>query len=212
MTTPFTIEQFFSVFENYNNTVFPAQILILLLGLLALFMLHKTVSKKDRIISWILGLLWIWTGLFYHITFFTDINKAAYGFGVIFIIQGLLLLWEGVFKERIKLQVSGTAWGYTGYFFTIYGLIIYPIVNYFVGHDLHHTISLGLPCPTVIFTFGLFLLSDKKFPMYLLIIPVLWAVVGISAVLNLKVYQDIVMVISASIVTGFLIRRGKVNG
>jgi hypothetical protein len=96
---------------------------------------------------------------------------------------------------------------YFGYFFILYGLIIYPVVGYLIEQNLSQTISIGLPCPTIILTFGFFLLCDKKFSKYLLIIPSLWAVIGISAVLKLGIYQDSMMLIAAIIADVWLLTR-----
>jgi hypothetical protein len=38
-----------------------------------------------------LALMWIWTGLAHHATFFAAINQAAMGFAALFVVQGLLL-------------------------------------------------------------------------------------------------------------------------
>ena len=97
---------------------------------------------------------------------------------------------------------------YLGYFFILYGLIIYPVVGYLIEPNLSRTISVGLPCPTLILTFGFLLLCDKKFSKYLLIIPSLWAIIGINAVIKLGVYQDSMMLIAA-IIADVLILRSK---
>jgi ATP/ADP translocase len=95
---------------------------------------------------------------------------------------------------------------YFGYFFILYGLIIYPVVGYLIDPDLFRTISVGLPSPTIILTFGFLLLCDKKFSKYLLIIPSLWAVMGISGVIKLGAYQDSIMLIVAIIADIWLLR------
>ena len=208
MQTPFTTEQFFSVFENYNTTVFPAQIILLLLGCIGALMLHSGIRHKDRIISGILGILWLWIGLVYHISFFSEINKVAIGFGVIFLIQGLYFLWLGFSGERIAFEPGGSGWSFMGYFFILYGLILYPTANYFIELHVARTISLGLPCPTNIMTLGFLMLAGPKQARYLLIIPSIWAVIGISTAFNLGVYQDLVMPVAAIIAwTAWFFRR-----
>jgi hypothetical protein len=78
-------------------------------------------------------------------------------------------------------------------------LIIYPVIGYLIEPNLSRTVSVGLPSPTIILTFGFLLLCDKKFSKYLLIIPSLWAVIGISGIIKLGVYQDSIMLIAAII-------------
>ncbi|MCX6306495.1 MAG: DUF6064 family protein [Bacteroidetes bacterium] len=197
MKIPFTTEQFFTVIEKYNVTLFPFQIIILLLGIACLFLLHAKSSAKDQIIGLCLGMLWIWTGIAYHLFFFTVINKAAFMFGGIFILQGLMILFSTLIKNRLVFTFSLHPKDYAGYFFILYGLIFYPVISYFAEGSFERTIVLGLPCPSTIVTFGFFILTGTKFPKYLLVIPSLWAVVGLSAAINIGVYQDVMILIAA---------------
>ena len=208
MKTPLVTEQFFSVFEKYNHTIFPVQIILFLLSILALIAIGSKFKQKDKFVAGILGVLWLWTGIGYHIAFFSGINKVAFGYGVLFIFQGLLLLWEGVLLYNLKFVFKMSLQAYLGYFFILYGLIIYPVIGYLIEPGFSRTISIGLPSPTIVLTFGFLLLCDKKFSKYLLIIPSLWAVIGISAVIKLGVYQDSIMLIAA-IIADILILRDK---
>jgi len=208
MNTPITTEQFFSVFEKYNHTIFPVQIILFLLSILAFIAIGSKIKQKDKVVTGILGVLWLWIGIGYHIAFFSGISNIAYGFGLLFILQGLFLLWEGVILYNLKFVFRITVQAFFGYFFIIYGLVIYPVVGYLVEPNIFRIISVGLPCPTLILTFGFMLLCDKKFSKYLLIIPSIWAVIGISAVIKLGAYQDIMMIIAA-IIADILILRSK---
>ncbi len=181
MKIPFTTEQFFSVFEKYNSTVFPFQWIIILLGMFALFLIYSKYSSKNKLIGSFLGLLWVWIGIVYHIIFFTAINKFAFVFGGFFILQGVLILVNTFLKEKLSFTFSSQIKNYFGYFFILFGLIIYPIISYFVRGSFNRTIALGLPCPSAIFTFGFFMMANNKLPKYLLIIPSIWAIVGLGA-------------------------------
>ena len=68
-------------------------------------------------------------------------------------------------------------------------------------------VSIGLPGPTIILTFGFLLLTDKKFSRYLLIIPTLWALIGIGTIIRLGVYQDSMMLVAAIIADVWLLKR-----
>jgi len=196
METPFTTEQFYQVFEQYNSTIYPAQLFLIALGIAAIFLIQSEWPAKNKIISWFIGILWIWMGLIYHIAFFTAINKAAYVFGLIFIFEGILIILNSG-NNRITFSFKPTTKVYTGLFFIIFGLIVYPVIGLFIHGTSVPVISLGLPCPTTIFTFGFFMLAGSKLPKYLLIIPSLWAVVGLSAAINFGVYQDFMILIAA---------------
>lgn len=208
MNPPFTIQQFFEIFEKYNSTVFPFQLIIFIFGLAAVLMVHSSKNIKNKVITGILGFFWLWIGAVYHIAFFVSINKAAYAFGGLFIIQGLLFLME-LFRRKLEFNFSQCIREYIGYFFIVFGLIIYPIVSYFLEGSFARTISLGLPCPTTILTFGFLLLTNERFPKYLLIIPTLWAIIGTGAAINFGIYQDYIMLISAIVANIYLIKRKK---
>jgi hypothetical protein len=47
-----------------------------------------------------------------------------------------------------------------------------------------------LPCPTTIFTFGVLLFVNKKISVPVLITPFLWSLMGLSAAVNLSIYDD----------------------
>jgi hypothetical protein len=209
MKLPFTTGQFFNVIVDYNAVMFPSQIIILLLGIVSLLILHSKFSTKDKLIGCYLAILWMWIGIAYHLAFFTAINKAAFLFGGIFIFQGLLILYNTLILNRLNFAFTRNTKDYIGYFFILYGLIIYPIISYFVEGSIERTIVLGLPCPSTIFTFGFFILANNKFQKYLLLIPSLWAVVGLSAAINIGVFQDVMILVAALTADIILIRKKK---
>ncbi|HOP81477.1 MAG TPA: DUF6064 family protein, partial [Armatimonadota bacterium] len=63
MKVPFTIEQFFDVFEAYNTAVWPAQIAAYVLGVIVTFATIRSNKTSSRIISATLGLFWVWMGI-----------------------------------------------------------------------------------------------------------------------------------------------------
>ncbi|MGE5395674.1 MAG: DUF6064 family protein [Candidatus Saccharibacteria bacterium] len=196
MKIPFTTGQFLSVFEHYNQAIFPGQLFILLLGIFSMVLVHTHKSFKDKLTGSVLGLLWIWMGIVYHLVFFAVINPAARLFGALFILQGLLILYASI-QGKLHLSFNNKGFDYIGYFFILFGMFIYPLIGLYLNGEPSKIISLGLPCPTTIFTFGLFILARNHFPKYLLIIPGLWAVVGLSAAVNLGIYQDLMLIIAA---------------
>jgi hypothetical protein len=50
--------------------------------------------------------------------------------------------------------------------------------------------TFGLPCPTTIFTIGIFLFAVTPFPRAIFVAPVLWSAVGSLAAISLRVPQD----------------------
>ena len=209
MKIPFTTEQFFEVIEKYNVATFPVQLIFTLLAIAAVILLHTRYDWKNRFIGGYLGILWIWTGIAYHLLFFTNINKAAYFFGGLFVVQGLLFFLESFSWKKLEIEFTGGTMHYMGYFFLIFAIFIYPILLYYLEGSVKTTITLGLPCPSTILTFGFLMLATKNFRRYLLIIPALWTIVGTSAAINFGVYPDYVMALSAIIAIIYLLTRKK---
>jgi hypothetical protein len=199
MKIPFTVKQFFEVFKNYNEAVFPAQVILYFLALAAVFLTLRSGSGTTRFISGILAFFWLWIGVVYHFIFFTTINKAAYVFGAMFILQAVLLLITGVFKSKLSLKFHPDMYGITGMSFILFALVIYPVAGYFLGHVYPASPSFGLPCPTTIFTFGLLLLNGNRFLFSILIIPFIWSVVGFTAAFKFGMTEDTALIISAII-------------
>jgi hypothetical protein len=204
---PFTTEQFFRVFEKYNQAIFPMQFLLIFAAIAAIALAASQKTNANKIISGLLGFLWLWAGVIYHLIFFTIISPPAYLFGTLFIFQGLLFLYEGVARNRLSFRASRNFYGILGAMFIAYALAIYPLIGLALGRIYPASQTFGVPCPTTIFTFGLLLWADKKVPLSLLIIPVLWSIVGTSAALNFGIKEDFGLLVAGTLGTASIIQR-----
>ncbi len=197
MNIPFTVEQFFAVFRNYNEAIWPAQVLAYVLGILALVLAYRESKMSNRIISGILAIFWIWMGLFYHIFHFSVINPAAWVFGIVFILQGLLFLVVGILLNKLTFRFTVKPLPIVGAIFILYAMVIYPLLGMYFGHLYPAAPMFGVaPCPATIFTIGILLWTTDQVPGYILIIPFLWSLIGMSAAINLRVPQDYGLVIA----------------
>lgn len=197
MKIPFTVEQFLEVFKNYNQSVHPMQVVFYLFAATVVFLAITKRANGDRIINITLAFFWLWMGTVYHLFYFTQINKVAYLFGSIFILQGLLFFYYGVWSNKLSYKFHPGKLGWTGALLITFALVIYPIISFLTGHTYPASPTFGLPCPTTIFTFGILLWFDKKLPWAILIIPFLWSVIGFFAALKLGMYEDTGLLIAA---------------
>lgn len=195
MNLPFTTEEFLEVFKIYNLTVWPTQILLVILALLMIFVLLKKNKLSDKIISIGLTLFWLWMGIVYHYLFFTKINGAAYVFGSLFIIQAVVFFYYGLIKRNLEFNFRNNFIGVISIIFFLYALIFYPLLGYQFGHLYPRTPTFGLPCPTTIFTFGMIILLENR-KNIIFIIPIVWSLVGFTAAIKLGIYQDIGLLIA----------------
>jgi hypothetical protein len=206
---PFTTEQFFQVFKKYNLAIYPFQFALILVAVVTVFLAASRKPFANKLIAYLLSFLWLWTGIVYHLIFFTAISPPAYLFGTLFIIQGLLFLYEGVVKNQLSFRSSQKFDGILGAIFITYAVVFYPLIGYALGRTFPASPTFGAPCPTVIFTFGLLLWTDKRFPLSLLIIPILWSLVGTSAALSFGIKEDFGLLIAATIGTTMIIQHNS---
>ena len=180
------------------------QIVFYLLSVIAIYFVVKPNNTSNKIISFLLSFLWLWMGIVYHIIFFTIINRAAYLFGGLFVIQGVLFLVFGVFQDRFSFSFRKDKHGIAGMILIVFSLIVYPVLGYFLDHIYPFSPTFGLPCPTTIFTFGLLLLNIKKCSIIILIIPFVWSVIGFMAAFQFGILEDTGLIV-ASLVNVFLL-------
>lgn len=207
---PFTVEQFLAMFVSYNEAIWPAHILAYVAGGLAFALVFRRHERSDRMIAGILAAMWAWTGLAYHLTFFTVINKTAYGFGALFVIQAAAFAYVGAHQGRINFGFNPDPGAWIGIAFVFYAAIAYPLLGLAMGHPFAELPMFGVtPCPVTIFTFGMLLLTRQPFPRLLLVGPVLWSLVGGSAAMLLRVPQDWLLLLSGAVAVTLLIRRDR---
>ena len=207
---PFTTEAFFGVFETYNQTIWPLQIVLNVLALTIVFWAMRP-AQSNRIISGILAVLWLWMGTVYHLVFFTQINKAAYVFSLLFIIQGIVLFLAGVVSGKLSFRVGGGKYSVVGGVFIFYALLIYPILGHFLGHTYPRMPTFGAPCPTTIFTFGMLLWTSRRVPFYVILVPLIWSLIGFSAAIMLGVLEDTGLLVAGIAGTALILWKNRAN-
>jgi hypothetical protein len=209
MALPFTAEQFFRTFELYNTVIWPIQIIVYVLAGGAVVLSLFRSRYADITIGGILAVMWFWVGIVYHVLFFAAINPAAPLFGVLFIVQGALLQWEGVLRKRLSFHLRPDATGALGALLVVYAMALYPLISHLTGHGYPRSPTFGVtPCPLVIFTLGLLLWTRRPVPKHLLAVPVFWALAGTFAALALGVYEDLGLTVAALVAVPAIARKG----
>jgi hypothetical protein len=210
---PFTLEQFLDVFASYNTAIWPAQIVAYLLGAIALAALLRPGRASDRIVSAVLGLMWLFTGILYHGAFFSSVNKAAFAFGVLFVVEGVALLYTGVVRDGLRFAINYGFGAVIGAGFILYASLVYPLIGIATGHSWPALPMFGVtPCPVTIFTFGLLLMTTRRFSYWLLVIPFIWSLIGGSAAILLNVWQDWLLLVCGLIAVPIIVVRDRHAG
>jgi hypothetical protein len=204
---PFTREQFFGVFAEYNAAIWPVQIAAYVLGLAIVIALLRPTARGNRLVAGLLATMWTWTGVVYHGLFFAPINPAALAFGALFVVQGVLFVVAGVVGRRLVFGHS-KGWGAAlGWLLVAYAAVLYPWLGQWSGHAYPAQPTFGItPCPVTLFSFGVLLLTARPVPRWLLVIPLLWSLVGGSAAFLLGVPQDWPLLFSGLTVVWLTVR------
>ena len=95
--------------------------------------------------------------------------------------------------------------------FVLYAIIGYQVFGYYLGHIYPKFFAVGLvPCPTTIFTLGIFLVINKSIPIKYFVIPLMISIGGFLAAYN-GIYEDIGLVIVGILVTILIVKREKIK-
>jgi hypothetical protein len=197
MTLPFTGEAFFDIFRAYNEAVWPAQLLLMVLALLAVALVWRPRAGSSVAVSAVLALLWAWLALAYHLVFFARINPLAYGFAAASLAGALVIFWQGVIGRRLRFRRVAGLRGTAGAALIGFALVVYPLWSWQAGHPWPAMPTFGLPCPTTLFTIGMLAFLEQPHPRSVYVVPVLWALVGSQAAFLLDVPQDFALVPAA---------------
>jgi uncharacterized membrane protein YhhN len=191
---PFTPNQFFGVFAEYNRVFWPAVVILWLATAGAIAAAWRAPSTRSRPLTFVVAALWMWSAVAYHARLFTRINPTAWLFAALFVVEAALLMWAG-FRRHID-YFSSTGWTRRiGNWLAVYALA-YPFLAMAGGHPYPATPTFGVPCPTTIVTIAALLTAARGVPVWLTVIPALWALIGGSASFLLGVPTDYVLLAS----------------
>lgn len=198
MPLPFSRSEFLGVFAAYNTAIWPIQFAAAALGFVTIFLLFWRPPWADRTISAVLCFFWLEMAVGYHWLHFAAINEAAYAFGVLFALQALIFLIEGVIRGRMHFETSPGLRSWLAALLIGYAFLVYPLLGLLATHPWPETPLFGVtPCPTTIFTLGFLVLVRHPHARMLAGIPVLWSAIGGSAAFLLDVPQDMGLIVAA---------------
>ena len=203
---PFSIEEFLLVLESYNLAIWPFQIFTYILVILVLFFSFKPTKYSLKIVLAILSFIWFFTGIVFCLLYWAPSHIFGYIFGIFCVLQGLMLLYS-IYRSDITIGTRDITFTLIGILFVLYAIIGYHILGYYLGHIYPKFFAVGLvPCPTTIFTFGIFLIINKKIPIKYFIIPLIISSGGFLAAYK-GIYEDIGLIIAGILTIILIIKR-----
>jgi Family of unknown function (DUF6064) len=191
---PFTAEILFSSFEQYNRALWPLPMLAPALALAGVLLTLRPVRHGARVIAVLIALAWIWIGVGYHFLHLAAIDFTAPVYGVLFVLEGLLLAWTGIARGRLAFHFGADLFGWCGLALALAAALAWPLADGLLGHGWQSVRVVGLaPGPTAVFTLGLLLLTAGRPPLHLALIPLLWTLVAGATAWVLTIPQDLAL-------------------
>ena len=190
---PFTAEILFASFAQYNQALWPLMILAPVLALALVVLALRPVRHGARAIGTLLALAWLWVGIGYHFLHLATLDFAAPIYGAFFVLQGLLLAWTGVVRDRLVFGFGADLFGWCGLALAL-AAVTWPLADALLGPGWASVRIVGLaPGPTAVFTLGLLLLTAGRAPLHLALIPLLWTLVAGARGWILAIPQDLAL-------------------
>jgi hypothetical protein len=189
MALPFTPEQFLDGFGRFNTAVWPLHVLAMGVAGATLALAFHGGRRASRAAALGLATLWLAAASLQALAF-QGVMPTALPFAAAFALQAVLLAGAGL-RDRLAFRVHRGVIPALGLALVAYAALVYPVIGALAGHAYPRTPVFGVaPCPNAIFTLGALLLTERPVPRWLLPIPFLWSLVGISAAALLGVPED----------------------
>jgi hypothetical protein len=204
---PVTAEQVAHVFRAYNAAFWLGHVLAYAVAAAAALCAVKPTRNSQAFVSFVLGWLWAWVGIAFFWFHGAAIHPAVRIAGLLFIVQAALFVLAGL-KDWLLYGDPGGPRRTLALGLIAYAALLYPVLGLIAGYGFLALPIGAVPAAVTLFTFGVLLLTAKHVPWFMLIVPLLWAIVGGGAALLLGLPQDALLLVGGPVATGMLMKQG----
>ena len=203
-------EVFFNNVSAYNVSIFPMQIITLIVAIILTYLLFVRPSTGvNKLIKAYLSLTFVWFVLMFP---FEGVLKII--FGLVHIVIAILFFID-IFTAKIEFKFPETSGKrYFMLFLLFSAFALYPLIEYMSGHLYPKILLFGVaPCPTTIFSLALLIGAVPKVGkiiFILLIFPAIFS--GLSVPIMLGVWADLLLLVSGIYGLITLIKNWKLIG
>lgn len=191
----------------YNALTWPAPLVAYAVGVLALALVFVRVPRRYLVISLLLSVFWIGEVITFAILSKQILHPMSVLVYVIFGAQAVLMIRAGV-RGEMRFGFSGRASSWVGLAIITYAMVGYPVATALLGHPFPNGPAFGVaPCPMVMFTLGMLLLTDSYLPKYLIVIPALLGLLGLGSGLMMGAAEDLGLAIAGPVAAYLVYRR-----
>jgi len=203
-------EVFFNNVSAYNVSIFPMQIITLVVAIILTYLLFVRPSTGvNKLIKIYLSFTFIWFALMFP---FEGVLKII--FGLVHIVIAILFFID-IFTAKIEFKFPETSCKRYFMLFLIFSAFaLYPLIEYMSGHSYPTILLFGVaPCPTTIFSLALLIGAVPKVGkliFILLIFPAIFS--GLSVPIMLGVWADLLLLVSGAYGLIILVKNWKLIG
>jgi len=193
-------EVYLALFESYAGALWPAPLVALALGALALWCAWGRGRARSRIAGAVLAAFWGLTGALFYFGPFWDLSFWAPVPGALFIAEAALIAWVLAVRGAARIEMGPGPAGKAGLALALLAFPLYPLISLALGRTASELEPFGLaPAPVLIFTFALLAMARPRAPRVLMVIPL--ALAALTGVLGfeLGIYEDFAVVIAAGV-------------
>lgn len=205
------LSQFLAMFGRANTAAWPTQIVWYLAAVAMVGLALWPARRSAQLICVLAAAYFAWIGIAYFAWLMPGMHFAPL-WAAVFTLQAVLLVIAGVVRSDLVIRPRKDLATGLGAACIAYALIGYPFIGWADGHALRTLPLLGVsPCVTVVFFFGLLLWARPPAPMYLLLVPLAWALGAAPPDLARGVAADYGMLVTALITVGLIIWRDRAS-
>jgi len=187
-------EVFLNNIGVYNDSIFPMQIITLVVAIILTYLLFVRPSTiLNKLIKIYLSFTFVWFVLMFP---FEGVFKIA--FGLVHIVIAILFFID-IFTAKIEFKFPETSGKKYFMLFLIFSAFaLFPLIEYMSGHLYPKILLFGVaPCPTIIFSLALLIGAVPKVGKLIFILLIFSAISsGLSAPIMFEVWADLLLLVS----------------
>ncbi len=184
----FSPQVYWRLFALENESVWPAQPVVLAAGLLLALGFILNRQPSGRWLGPVLGAAWLWTGWHFVALRYGTVNWLAPTLAWGFYAEAALLAGLGLAGRIVFLQHRRSAWLGLG---VLAAALVWPVLAPLDGRPWNEAEVFAIaPDPTAIATLGLLALAARnRWTALLCVAPVLWLVVSALTLFTMDAWQ-----------------------
>lgn len=177
----FSPASYFRRYELANADLWPGQLLLAATAITLLWALRRPGPRSGQWAALLLAAVWVLVAGLFLYRHYAQINLAADGFALAFLLQALLLFACGLlpaWRQRV-LDSRSVSTRHPGMLLFVYALLVHPLVGLFAGRPWQGVELFGIaPDATALATLGILLTGSLAANWPLMIIPLAWCAIS----------------------------------